>query len=114
MLGGESRQPLLKTRHPESSGTLIQINHASVFTPSLVSIAVFIGSRVTEPICEHLGLALRNSLSKPKMPSQRALREPGEHFGRHLDLNDPNDHGKSVDGIFEWDQGLRVAMHAAC
>jgi hypothetical protein len=48
------------------------------------------------------------------MPSQRALPEPGEHFGRHLDINDPNDDGKSVDSIFEWDQGLRVAMHAAC
>jgi hypothetical protein len=48
------------------------------------------------------------------MPSERALPEPGEHFGRHLDINDPNDDGKSVDRIFEWDQGLRVAMHAAC
>ena len=33
--------------------------------------------------------------------------------GDILDIHDPDDDAKSVDSIFGWAQGLRVAMHAS-
>src|SRR6266851_3059179 len=68
---------------------------------------------VTEPIREHLVLAFEFWSMEPNMPSQRAPERPGEHFGRHFYINDPNAVAKSADSIFGCGQGLRVAMHAA-
>jgi hypothetical protein len=59
----------------------------------------------SEPLRAHLG---NKSRPKCNIPSQRAPEWPGEHFGRHLDINDPDADAKFADSISLWDQGLRV------